>query len=767
MALDLDKIIKQVDKKLAETKPEIFDNKQTSSNSSGKTETIQDKAKTDAYIKNSVWNTKYQPAIDKIGFDNAINYSNSLHMMKAVNGRYDNILNSKDVSDEAKQTIKTLKNSSIAAMDEIVKMSQGDGNIKLLEKYRGDADKAEFVLKNQLGDAAGKNYVYNPDTKIISDRVTFKKNNQSANREKRDDDKDKYSTTTGVGEGGTNPLAGYLQMKDYTQRSMNQVKSQVKPLVTAWSNNAMNLLNTDNKVAGRIDPKNREKILAYAKDVLTFASKYGVQSGNKDYDSTVKTKAASLLKGLNNKDLDYAETLEYLKKNTNGKTNLITDIVKDMGYYGSNYLYKRHKSTFNNDKYYQGAEKYWGNTDKLDNEISAHEEYVELTKKDRLKAKEEVKSSSNLMYKNLLFNNIVSENGNIVDYDKFLKNAGYDSKTRTLGKTTYDERTGTTVPPPLYTAFQDLNSYWSGSSSRGVVTNVNPNDVHYFGGNDGKKYKEYGALYQTGDITEFNGIMRKAYNQAVKEYKQKFSDLNDPKKRDKDMGSGDIATEVLSHDYVDMKLDKNNNMINSGSYKGSNVNTIFNMMKTPENAINKENVTLISDSDIKSGRLSKASKSELDKEKKLNDVNFNNFFKGQDLSEMKVIFDRNSSIPYHATYTFVNQKTGKKLQMIAPADYIEKNKETFWKNTTMSVPEARFLKAGSLSLPDKDDTYTDAAIIQKNGIKIAVYKYLDSDGVTKNGELEIGDVQIEIAKQQFKEYFDRIALLRKEYIKSK
>ena len=83
----------------------------------------------------------------------------------------------------------------------------------------------------------------------------------------------------------------------------------------------------------------------------------------------------------------------------------------------------------------------------------------------------------------------------------------------------------------------------------------------------------------------------------------------------------------------------------------------------------------------------------------------------------------------------------------------------------MTVPEARFLKAGSVSLPDKDGYYNNAAIIQKDGIKVAVYKYLDTDGVTKQEEIPIGDVQIEVAQQQFKEYFDRLIAIEKVYNK--
>jgi len=777
MGLDVNKLMKKAADDLAQKKPELFDNKKdvaaSQSNLSVKNDTIQDKAKTDAYIKNSVWNTKYQPVIDKAGFDGAINYSNSLHMMKAVNGRYDNILNSNDVSDEAKQTIKTLKNSSIAAMDEMVKLTTGKGDVKLFEKYRGNADKAEAVLKEQLGPKAGKNYVYDPDKKIITDKITFKKNHQGVNKETREEGYDRYTTTTGVGSGGSNPMAAYLQMKDYTERSMAQVRSQTNPLVSAWTNNAINLLNSDDKAAGRIDPDNRTKTLAYAKDVLTFASKYGTQTGKKGYDDEIKVKAAKLLKGLNNKDLDFAETLDYLKKNTNGKTNFITDIVKDLGYYGSNYLYKRHKATFNNDKYYQGAEKYWGKTDLIDQEITNHETYVKNTKEDKKQAKIEARIEyGEIVEEPTDYTPMVSETGDFLYnlFDKVGLVSKADDKKRaqyvsSVKKDTFNAAISDDGEIRSYEQFiKNLGPEYKIQSGlagdRKIQTKQDYRDVVYNATKGFWDPKTNTLFYEDDD---FNKVMRKNYNEIVKTYKRRFSKLNDPKKRETDMGSGDTADLVLSHEYVNMELDKNNNMIHSGDYKGSNVNTIFNMMKTSENGINKQDVTLIPHNKII--MWSKASKEKLNELKASNEETFNNFFKDKDLSEMKMVFDRHSSIPYHATYTFINQKTGKKLAMVAPANYIEKNNETFWKNTTMTVPEARFLKAGSVSLPDKDGYYKNAAIIQKDGIKVAVYKYLDTDGVTKQEEIPIGDVQIEVAQQQFKEYFDRLIAIEKVYNK--
>jgi hypothetical protein len=204
-------------------------------------------------------------------------------------------------------------------------------------------------------------------------------------------------------------------------------------------------------------------------------------------------------------------------------------------------------------------------------------------------------------------------------------------------------------------------------------------------------------------------------------------------------------------------------MIKTQDYKGSNVAKIFGMMQGQGGSINDTDITLINDTDVKNGRFSKASKSELDAQKDYNRGIYDNFFKNADLSQMTVEFDRNASIDYHSTYTFINQKTGKKLSMVAPANFIAKNKETFYRETYMSTPEAIFQKLGKRDLPDVDNMYKDAAIIQKDGMKYATFKYKNSDGVTKTEELPIGDVQIEVAEKQFKEYFKRLKEIENTY----
>lgn len=774
---DLDKLALA---KAKESKPELWDNDPKTKPADLKKPT---NPKVSTPTKDRVWDKKFQPLIDanvgfgtqftfgidkstgkKIdGWDDLVNYGNSLALMKAVNGRYDSFLKKEDISESSKKRIKDLKNASWAAMNEIEKISKGTGSIEKFLQYQKNAFKADWDLGTLMGPNSKSNYVYDPDKKTIMSKAEFAKKYEGVKQGERG------STQTNVGGGGVDPYAGYIQTKGYLELSRNRVKDQVKPLVNAWAKNTYNYLNADDKTAGRIDPNNRDNALELSKDALSFISKYGTQTGNREYDKQNKIKAAGFLNKLNaygkNQDHKIARDsqLKYLRQLTTGKTNQLSDLIDDMGYYGSTFLYKKHKDRLGkNDKYYEGAEKYWGETDALDEEIQSHEVYATQTKKDKLDARKEALNTSEALHKNMLYKNIIDDNGNIQSYHQFLKNAGWDPKTRSLGEPTYDKRTGIIQAPELYNAFNDYNSYWSGVDSRGVTTYTDPNKFKYEKIN-GKTYKTAVPVFAIGRPEAFHKIMRQAYNETVKSYKKRFSLLNDPKKREKDMGRGNTADKVLYYDYVDMSLDKDGNLINTEGDKHSNVSKIFNMFQNPDKTVNNIDITVLDNDDIKSGKYSKASRETLDKDylKNQNQSKFDNFFKGKDLSQMYVEFDRNSSVGYRSTYTFVNQKTGEKLAMIAPVEYIKKNKEVLHAKTWMTVPEARFQRLGKLDLPDKDNYYKNAAIIQKNGIKYATYQYKDSDGVFKREEIALGDIQIEVAKQQFKEYFKRLAELEK------
>lgn len=773
MPVDLTKVMQQGTEMAKQAKPELWDD-------NPKTMPANVKPKPVVATAPKAWD-QYQKVIDSHeGWDKAVNYSNSLHMMKAVNGRYDKLLSNKEFDPSAKETVKVLINSSKGAMDELVKISKGVGDPKLFEKYRDNADAAELKMTRILGEKTNSNYVYDPDKKNIVDRTTYEINNPKPKS------KDKFSTQANAGGGGVNQYAGFVQMKNYTFNSGEAVKKEVNPLVTSWGKNAYNLFNSDDKIAGRYDADNRKNTLNYTKDALTFISKYGTQSGDKNKDNLNKATAAKHLKQLNslgsNEDSKVAwdSQMSYVKKiTTSGKTNEVTDMIEDMGYYGSTFMYNRHKKVLGkNDKYYEGSEKSSANLDMIDANIQRHQDYITDTKKDKITARtqamlkfsgaqdlENIDQDPNAVINNMsswdqvkegfkdtfgfgladidkkqvkrdvstkqvAFEAAIGNDGKIQDYHQFLKNLGPEYKIQSGLMGDKKIQTKADKKDAVYTAF-------SGS--------WDPKTGTFF-----------------YDDANFNEVMRKAYNDIVKSYKKEFSNLNDPKKINKDMGSGNTADRILYHDYVDMSLDKNGRMVKTQDYKGGNVAKIFGMMQGQGGLVNDSDITLIDDQDIKQGKFSKASKGMLENQKNNNQLVYNRFFKDADLSEMTVEFDRNASIDNHATYTFINQKTGKKLRMVAPASYIAKNKETFFKETRMSTPEAIFQKLGKRDLPDMDNMYKDAAIIQKNGMKYATFKYKDIDGVTVTDEIQIGAVDINVAEKQFRQYFQRLQEIKNQ-----
>lgn len=728
MPVDLNKIMQEGRVIAKKTKPELWDNDP---------KTMPISSKPTAPKTPKAWD-QYQKVIDAHdGWDDVVNYGNSLHIMKAINGRYDKLLSNKEVDPETKEVIKTLINSSKGAMDELVKISNGIGNPKLFDEYRFNADSAELKISKMLGVNTNSNYVYDPDKKIIVDRTTYEINNPSPKS------RDRTSTQANPGGGGVNPYAGFLQMKNYTYNSSVLIKKEINPLVTIWGKNAYNLFNSDDKVAKRYDPDNRKNTFNYTKDALTFISRYGTQSGDKNRDNQNKVNAARYLKKLNNlgSSEGWDGQLNYLKElSTSEKTNQITDMIEDIGYYGSKYLYNRYKKVLGkNEKYYDGYEKSSVNLDMIDADIERHETYMTETKKDKVTARkqamlrfsdlDESEGSGKTAYvRQAAFEAAISNDGKIQSYHQFLKNLEptYKIQPGLMGERKIQTRSDKT--DAVYTAFRGT---WDPKT---------------------------GTLFY--DDSDYHEVMRKAYNDIVKSYKKEFSLLNDPKKRNKDMGSGNTADRILYHDYVDMSLDKNGRMIKTQDYKGGNVAKIFEMMRGEGGLVNKSDITLIGSKDIENGKFSKANKDLLNFQKRNNEDVYNDFFKGADLSQMTVEFDRNASIDYHSTYTFINQKTGEKLMMVAPASYIAKNKETFWKETRMSTPEAIFQKLGKRDLPDKDGMYRDAAIIQKNGMKYVTFKYTDIDGITVTDEIPIGAVDINTAEKQFKQYFQRLQELR-------
>ena len=688
----------------------------------------------------TTWNKQFQPLIDELKLDKDINYSNSLHMMRAINGRYDKLL-SADVDPKVKDLVKALKNSSFGAMNEIAKMKTGGYNGETASKLFMNAAKADNELAAALDYSKNKGFVYDPDTKAIYDRKTFEKKTDNPVLEKE------FTTQTGAGEGGVSRMAGYNQLKNYSDLMTKELRNKINPIVSTWTTNATHLLNADDRSAGKFDPDNRTKTYKLTVDILTHVQKYGTTTGNKEVDAQNKQKADQIIKTLW-KTEGFPNKMDVIKKFTSGEENVIADMSKNLGFYGSNYIYQRHKSTLgSNKKYFTGNEKMADKLDDVDGLLNEFQTYKKEESGWRLSALQIAKTKDNsLQGKEVIYDNLLDKNGTIVDFDT------WKNRLRTIK----DPNAGRTME----TGYGGMKTHGATMNVLKDVIEANMPSFNFAG--------QYNNVMKDSKIPfyaeiDYQKMARSVYNDAVKTYKAKFSDLKFDKQikgHARVVQFGNTKDYNMSYRSIDMSLDKNGYLKNTEGKKAENANVLFNIMRKPDGTIDTENITLLNDFNTKQGKYKNAKRDELSGMQDNNEAVFNDFFKGAKNDDVQITYVKNASLNYHGAYIFKNNETGKTMTMVAPNSVLKEAKEPMFVNTFMSTSEYRFQQLGKRKLPDVDGMYKDAIIYDVNGIKTASWKFKNKEGDMEEFKLPIGDVDIQTATKQFNDIMQDFTRLK-------
>lgn len=687
------------------------------------------------------WDKQFQPIIDEFNLDKKINYSNSLHIMRAVNGRYDKLLSS-DVDPKVKDLVKTLKNSSWDMMKEVSKMKTGQANGDLIGKLYMNASKADAELAAALDYSKNKGFVYDPDTKKIYDRKAYEKQNQKPVLEKEG------TTQTGAGEGGVSRYAGYNQLKNYNSLMTKELQAKINPVVSTWTTNATRLLNADDRSIGKFDPDNRTKTYKLTVDILTHVQKYGTVTGNKTVDGQNKKKADEILRTLW-KTEGFPNKMDVIKKFTNGEENVIADLSKNLGFHGSRYVYERHKKQLGaNKKYFTGIEKMADKLDDLDGLLEEYSTYKKEEKGWRKSALQTVVDKDNtLQGKEVIYNNLLDANGTIVDFD------------------TWKQRLRTMKDP---NAGRVMETGYGGMQKRGATMNVlmdvlDANKTGYFAVND---RDEQAFLFGGHD---YNKVARNVYNDAVKAYKATFSDLRFDKQikgHARVVQFGNTKNLNMSYRSVDMSLNKDGYLKNTEGKKAENANALFNIMRKSDGTIDTENITLLNDFNTKQGKYRNATRDDLRGMQDNNEKVFDDFFKGAKNDDIQITYVKNASLNYHGAYIFKNNETGKTMTMIAPNSVLKEAKEPMFVNTFMSTSDYRFEQLGKRKLPDMDGVYKDAVIYEVDGIKTVSYKFKNSEGDYEEYTRPLAggrDVDIQAAVDLFNSSIQSLVKLKNMY----
>lgn len=693
--------------------------------------------------KTTPFYTQFNTSIERLGLAKYFDGDENQVIKKAINGDFNNILQSKDVDEKVKKDVKGVINNSWSAMNEILLYNNTNGKSGAMDKsdkYRQVADSFMNVIGDALSYDKGKNIVLDNKTLMIKLRKDWEIDTDTVHSGKP------YSTQANKGEGKTNPFAGYNQDKAYMAWSMNNVKDKVSPIVQSWGTVAFSLLNGDDAAANKVDPDNRNSTLKYTKDAMTFISKYGTQSGDKQIDGKNKQMAIALLAKLNNGNIPWEKQLSLIEqKSLEGETNVITDAISQMGYYGTTWMYERHKGTMGqNKKYFSKAPQEADNLDSVDalvGEVKVFREFM-VGVKDR--ARKLAITKSNSPYAKATFNALLPEGAEgPVTFDKWLYNMKNVSNSFNKDATRQnDTRRGL-----VETGYGGMRNVGPNENFAEKIAPLNP----------GWTFGDFGKLLNIFDSNEKvqKEKLKELYNESLTKYKKVFSDMNEKQiykgKIIFGSGTGNTANNELFM-HVNMSLDKAGNMINTSTNKGNSANGMLNLMRNEDGSINTNDISLMDNADISEGLKKSATKADLLRLKDENEAKYKAFFGAGKLDDVQVTFDRNASLDRHATYTFRNRTTGKSLVMVAPYSFLKDRKEEFWTKTIMSDAEYRYQRMGKKKLPSVDGLYTNAEIRDGKYGKMGSFKYTMTDGTTGTHEFVIGDLNITKATAYFNNF---------------
>ena len=708
------------------------------------------------------WEALYQKPIDFLGYTKSFAGPENTLLKNMINGNFKGILSNPEVSNEVKGDIKGYEKNAFAAMNLLKTYADSKGktgNIDQFNKYMHVADSFAMVLNEKAGPNSNGNYVFDFATGTMPDRTKYELDTDVVLNSNI------FSTQANYGAGATNPLATYEQDNEYRELQNKAIVDRFKPVLASWGKQAFALLNTDSKVAKRIDPDNRLNTYNYAKTILNHVSKYGTVSGNASIDKKNKDRAASIIKKLNAAGGDYEDWLEIIKAEANtGTSNYFTDVVNVMGFYGTTTMFQASKNTFGKQKkYFSTAQNEVDNMDDFDDMITEQIDFTKYMSEEYKKVRTNAMARADTdLRTRAAFNSLVLDGeSSIVDYATWKKRMANQSDGTLPGFQTTrmvprgDGRFYMVKDEPS-TGKKDYTKGLEGNWLDELGSTVG--NALYFGtgiwamlGQDDPSEE---VFYSRETLNEIK--LKKLYDKTVYDFKKEFTTMNSPVLFKGKVilagGTGNTADKEL-YMHVDMSLDKNKRMINTTMEKSKAANAMLNLMKNENGSVNSTDVTLMDNYDISEGLHKGATAETLKELKEFNKTKFDKFFNNSDLSNIRVTFDRNASLDKHSTYTFYNRKTDKSLVMVAPYSYLEKNEEKFWVGTKMNDSEYRYQRRGYKTIPDKDKLYRNAIIKDgDSGGKVGIYEYLSDDGVwTPSIPRELGDVDIITATNTFNE----------------
>jgi hypothetical protein len=661
------------------------------------------------------------------------------HYIKAVNGKYDAIINDKGADETLRSSLSTFKEKSVLAANLAKKGLSNQENVDAYNTARQDAHDAW----NTADKAFAKNtkYIYDDNSATIVTKEQYAKNSSEVqlmggknNNTVLDSELDpsKLVTKKGKsefvrGEGDVKRVAwasGYNKIQAYETGFRNTLEDKTKVYVGEWLNSGLkNLNNADDK-------SNRSVTYQLAVDVLKHADKYGTKAKG----SEGKQEAREVLEKMW-KAKTFAEKMDVIKANKDA----ISNIHSDMGYYGNVHLYKKYTSgelkdkvAYNN-KYYSET----GNGGELDSEklisaiprINAYNDKFSAFK-DRMdvahnQAYNELKYDDNfktIKNSNIALEGLVDEKGNVASFSKW--SSGLQNQTISLDMQT-----------------------WATLADAGDLPS------------DGQWTKADRLHYANKSMTTFNkeSVLKELYNKSVHAYKMRHDLIQNNIKAKyspiKIGVGGETESENIGYGHVDITTNKDGYIQNDANDKQRNVSSIIGMLKKTDGNFDLSNVAVFSGDDYKT-----VDAEEFKNAAQNNPENFEKFFKpGANMDNYTMTFVKGTGVKGASAYVFEDKKTGKSFSIMANKKAMDdavnsdgSRGEFFSKSTRMTSDEYLFQIDGEKKLAvnsniPKDLGIVGATIREVDGVKQLVYSLED----TKKHTIILGpSSQLDIKKAE-------------------
>lgn len=722
--------------------------------------------------KVSTWNSTYQPIIEELNLQKAVNYGNAKHIMRAVNGGYDFAMSKLKTEDPALYSkFKQFKNSSWDFAKELETIREGGDTAKINDYFK----KATVMFQeiaNSLDYSKNKRFAIDADARVLT-REQYDK----ASQEVQVGNKSSVNARAILNDGelkadyetwGTS--AEYAKLKNVSDHWMNQIKKKSQPIVSSWVATSLHNIDTDD--VSKAD-QNR-KAWDINVDLLRHVSKYGTVE-NSNLVRQDKKLAMSIRKQMWGKD--YAGQLKVLKN----YSDELQGMSKRLGFYGGTKILNKHKDTIGKmvDYYPETSDKsrdQFATKDmvEIDRMMKHFSEFKEVDKNFRNKATalsknnyKEITDGLGLDLERSQFNAamdaLVDKDGNILSYKKWKETLrsmpdptghGYvPGGTSTFGNTFKEiKQKGVKQKSALGQIWEQNKTIdWDDPHS------YNPFEVLPGTGTGSYQHRKEGV--EEDLIAIYNGLKSG--------YKKQFSKIKADQIYDSSLlaaGFGNLRNQSLQFKGVNLNVDKNFQLKSTTGKKQENVNKLINLMKNDAGEIDTETITLFGNDRVNAG-LNAIQKDELADYRENNAKVAKDFFKG-DLSNVTVEFFRNTNVPGQAAYSFYNTKTKKSMVMYAPVKKLGKDgiAEDMYVHTARSPQEFTFQAKGFKDMPiisvKNKPAYESAKLTfdQNKNAYIGTMWYWDAQGNKKKYEHEIPmgqAITIDGATKNFYEFLNQ------------